>query len=118
MDVLGKKLRNLREQKGLSPEELADELKLAKSAIWAYESGKKQITVSHLSMIADFFKVSVDDLLDRVNRTIDLDLKNTKAISEYNILLDNKPLNEKEIAEAASYIQVKRRMGDYGSATS
>lgn len=118
MDQLSKKLKDLREKKGLSPEELAEKIGFAKSTIWAYESGKKQISVSHLARIADFFEVSVDGLLDRVERTIDLDLQNANELSEYKLMIDDKPLNAKEIAEAASYIQVKRRMGGYGAATS
>lgn len=114
MNDLGKKIKDLREAKKMSPEQLAERLGFAKSAIWAYESGKKQITVSHLSLLADFFEVSVDRLLDRTEKTIDLDLQNASVISDYNLMLDNKPLNENEIAEAASYIQVKRRMGSYG----
>lgn len=116
MNDLGKKIRDLREAKELSPEQLAEKVGFAKSAIWAYESGKKQITVSHLSLLADFFDVSVDGLLDRTEKIVDLDLQNASVINDYNLMLDNKPLDQNEIAEAASYIQVKRRMGSYGTA--
>lgn len=118
MNDLGKKIRDLREAKELSPEVMAEKIGFAKSTIWAYESGKKQVTVSHLSRLADFFDVSVDLLLDRTEKVIDLDLQNAAAIEEYNLMLDNKPLDKNEIAEAASYIQVKRRMGSYGAASS
>ncbi|MDN7245084.1 helix-turn-helix transcriptional regulator [Planococcus shenhongbingii] len=113
MKDLGKKIRDLREARELSPEQLAEKVGFAKSTVWAYESGKKQISVSHLSMLADFFDVSVDSLLDRTEKVIDL-----STINDYKILLDNKPLDETEIAEAASYIQVKRRMGSYGAVNS
>lgn len=118
MKDLGKKIKDLREERSLSPEQLAEEVGFAKSTVWAYESGKKQISVSHLSMLADFFDVSVDRLLDRTERVIDLDLQDDSTISDYNLVLDNKPLNKNEIAEAASYIQVKRRMGSYGAVNS
>ncbi|MGK7376812.1 helix-turn-helix domain-containing protein [Planococcus sp. 1R117A] len=113
MKDLGKKIRDLREARELSPEQLAEKVGFAKSTVWAYESGKKQISVSHLSVLADFFDVSVDGLLDRTEKVIDL-----STINDYKILLDNKPLDETEIAEAASYIQVKRRMGSYGAVNS
>lgn len=118
MKNLGKKIKDLREERALSPEQLAEEVGFAKSTIWAYESGKKQISVSHLSMLADFFEVSVDALLDRTEKVIDLDLQDASTIADYNLLLDNKPLDKQEIAEAASYIQVKRRMGGYGAINS
>lgn len=118
MEHLSKKIKQLREEKGVSPEKLAEEIGFAKSTVWAYESGKKQVSVSHLARLADYFEVSVDNLLDREERTIDLDLQNLKNFTDYNLLLDDKPLNRDEIAEAASYIKVKRRMGSYGVATS
>ena len=118
MEDLSKKIKNLREEKGISPEKLAEDIGFAKSTVWAYESGKKQISVSHLARLADYFEVSVDNLLDREERRIDLDLQNLTSIADYNLLLDNKPLNHDEIAEAASYIKVKRRMGSFGLATS
>ncbi|QHJ70236.1 helix-turn-helix domain-containing protein [Planococcus halotolerans] len=118
MEVLSKKIKQLREEKGISPEKLAEDIGFAKSTIWAYESGKKQISVSHLARLADYFDVSIDNLLDREERMIDLDLLNLTSFADYNLLLDNKPLNRDEIAEAASYIKVKRRMGSFGVATS
>ncbi|WP_033542182.1 helix-turn-helix domain-containing protein [Planococcus sp. CAU13] len=114
MEELSSKIKQLREEKGLSPEKLAEEIGFAKSTVWAYESGKKQVSVSHLTRLADYFEVTVDNLLNREERTIDLDLQNLTNIMDYNLLLDNKPLNPDEIAEAASYIKVKRRMGSYG----
>lgn len=118
MDNLSKKIKQLREEKGISTEKLAEEIGFAKSTVWAYESGKKQVSVSHLARLADYFEVSVDSMLNREERTIDLNLQNSKEISEYNLLLDDTPLNSEEIAEAASYIKVKRRMGSFGVATS
>lgn len=118
METLSKKIKQLREEKGVSPEKLAEDIGFAKSTIWAYESGKKQISVSHLARLADYFDVSIDKLLDREERVIQLDLQNLKSFAEYNLLLDDKPLNRDEIAEAASYIKVKRRMGSFGVATS
>ncbi|MDE4085450.1 helix-turn-helix transcriptional regulator [Planococcus maritimus] len=117
MKQLSKKIKDLREARGLSPEELADRLGFAKSTVWAYESGKKQVSVLHLERLADFFEISVDSLLDRNDRTINVDLQNTNFLNEYTVMLDDQPLNEAELAEAASFIQVKRRMGSYGLAT-
>lgn len=117
MKQLSKKIKDLREARGLSPEELADRLGFAKSTVWAYESGKKQVSVVHLERLADFFEISLDSLLDRNDRTINVDLQNANFLNEYTVMLDDQPLNEAELAEAASFIQVKRRMGSYGLAT-
>lgn len=117
MKQLSSKIKDLREARGLSPEELAERLGFAKSTVWAYESGKKQVSVVHLERLADFFEISVDSLLSRNERIINVDLQNTNFLNEYTVMLDDQPLNETELAEAASFIQVKRRMGSYGLAT-
>lgn len=118
MKQLSKRLKDLREAKGLSSEELAKNIGLAKSTVWAYENGKKQVSVEHLERLADYFEVSVDSMLNRSERTLNLDLQNTSFLNDYNLMLDDQPLNQYEIAEAASFIQVKRRMDSYGTATS
>ena len=51
MEDLSKKIKQLREEKGVSPEQLATEIGFAKSTVWAYESGKKQVSVSHLARL-------------------------------------------------------------------
>ncbi|MFP3324406.1 helix-turn-helix transcriptional regulator [Planococcus sp. SIMBA_160] len=117
MKQLSKKIKDLREARGLSPEQLADQLGFAKSTVWAYESGKKQVSVVHLERLADFFEISVDSLLNRDDRTVNIDLQNMNFLNEYTVMLDDQPLNEAELAEAASFIQVKRRMGSYGLVT-
>lgn len=110
MKDIGEKIKKLRKERFLSPKQLAEEIGFAKSTIWDYESGKKQIPVSHLSLLADFFDLSVDYLLDRTEKVIDLDLKDVATRSSFNLRLDEQVLDKNEIADAASYIQVKRRM--------
>ncbi|WP_088008672.1 helix-turn-helix domain-containing protein [Indiicoccus explosivorum] len=115
METIGRKIRELREQRNLSDEEFAKALGIAKSTVWAYEGGKKLITVTHLANIADFFGVSTDFLLDRSTEQVQLDLQNKQGLSGYTFVVDNRPMNEDEIADAANYIQVRRRMGNYGN---
>ncbi|AQQ54490.1 helix-turn-helix domain-containing protein [Planococcus lenghuensis] len=115
MESIGKKIKALREERNLSDEEFAKALGIAKSTVWAYEGGKKLITVTHLTNIADFFGVSADYLLDRSTDQVKLDLQNKQGLSGYTFVVDNRPMNEDEIADAASYIQVRRRMGNYGN---
>lgn len=112
MDNLHAKIRKLREEKDLEQEELAQMLGIAKSTVEAYENGKKQIPLRHLVLVADFFEVSVDHLLERHERP--LDLKNLDLSSNYSLKLDNQTLNKNEIREAADFIQAKRRIRSYG----
>ena len=56
-------LQGLRKAKGLSSKELAQEVGVATSAIWAYESGAKKMSKQHAERLAQFFGVSIETLL-------------------------------------------------------
>lgn len=57
------KLRELRKQKNLSMKELGSILGLAESTISLYENGKREPDIATLKKIANYFNVSVDELL-------------------------------------------------------
>lgn len=67
MSVLGDRLRQLREEKGLLQRELAESLNLSRVAITQYEQGRRVPEVDILVKLADFFMVSVDYLLGRTD---------------------------------------------------
>lgn len=55
-------LKRLRKAKGLNQDELADELGVRKSTISNYETGYSNPTASMLNHIADYFRVTLDEL--------------------------------------------------------
>ncbi|HHW26216.1 MAG TPA: helix-turn-helix transcriptional regulator [Firmicutes bacterium] len=64
---LGKRLVALREQQGLSREELAKRLNLSYWAIAKYETDERMPSPDILSRLADFFGVSIDYLVGRTD---------------------------------------------------
>ena len=57
------KLQELRKQKGLTQEELAEYLYVSRAAISKWESGRGYPNLESLKAIAKFFSVTIDDLL-------------------------------------------------------
>ena len=57
------KLQELRKQKGLTQEELAEKLYVSRTAISKWESGRGYPNIESLKAIAKFFSVTLDDLL-------------------------------------------------------
>ena len=57
------KLQELRKQKGLTQEELAEVLYVSRTAISKWESGRGYPNIDSLKAISKFFSVSLDDLL-------------------------------------------------------
>ncbi len=58
-----KKLQELRKQKNITQEQLANELFVSRTAISKWESGRGLPSIDSLKAIAVFFEVTVDDLL-------------------------------------------------------
>lgn len=57
------KLQALRKQKGITQEELAENLYVSRTAISKWESGRGYPSIESLKAIAKFFSVSIDELL-------------------------------------------------------
>ena len=58
-------LKRLREERGLSQDELARLTQLSKSTISMYENGNREPKFETLEVIADFFNVDMNTLLDK-----------------------------------------------------
>ena len=59
------KLKELREKNHLSQQDLAEILKVSPSTVSNWESGKRQPDIQMIVEIANYFSVSVDDVLGR-----------------------------------------------------
>ena len=66
-DTAGKRIRELREKKGITQKELAAARKMTQSAIAKQESGATAIGEEGLCWYADYFGVSADYLLGRTD---------------------------------------------------
>lgn len=116
------RLKQLREEKGISQEHLADKLNINRTSIVHYESGNSDRTPrpKRLYEIADFFNVSVDYLLDRsddkitekeeefISDTKDLTVEELKE--RYRLTVDGEPASDKEIEGAIAFIRSLRGM--------
>ena len=58
-----KKLQEMRKQRGLTQEELAESLFVSRTAISKWESGRGYPSIESLKAIAKFFSLTVDELL-------------------------------------------------------
>lgn len=77
-----KKLQELRKQKGLTQEELAEKLYVSRAAISKWESGRGYPSIDSLKLIARFFSVTVDELLSS-NEILTIAEKSQKQNKEH-----------------------------------
>ena len=61
------RLKELRRAKGISQLKLALDLNTNQNTISRYETGEREPGINELILIADYFHVSVDYLLERTN---------------------------------------------------
>lgn len=81
MPDLPSRLKRLREEKGLTQRQFAEQFQISPSTIALYELGKRTPDAETLKRLADFFDTSVDYLLGRTDiRKFDLDIENIAAM--------------------------------------
>jgi transcriptional regulator with XRE-family HTH domain len=98
----------LRKQKNLTIQNMADVLGIAKSTYASYETGYRQPPIDALIKIADFFKTSLDALVDRPYKpNIHLDHHQE---ANYHLIIDGEALTEEERKEIIAFIKVKRNL--------
>lgn len=66
LNMLGDKLKQLRKQKGISQEELANALHINRGTYAHYEINKRQPDFAILKKLSEFFGVSLDFMLDNL----------------------------------------------------
>lgn len=81
-------LKSLREERGLSQDELARLTQLSKSTISMYENGNREPKFETLEVIADFFNVDMNTLLDKKQPIMVLTQQEEKHIKKYRQLSD------------------------------
>jgi transcriptional regulator with XRE-family HTH domain len=113
--TLQERLKDLRVEKGLSPDDLADATGIPRSTISEYETDETK-GISHYAVVqlADYFDVSLDYLFDRSSsRTND-----TKDVSVLDLddrtleILKNKELNNRLLCELISHPGFKDVLAD------
>ncbi|MBQ6265160.1 MAG: helix-turn-helix transcriptional regulator [Clostridia bacterium] len=67
------RLKELRKERGISQQKLAIDLNMNQNSISRYENGQREADYKTLIMLADYFSVSVDFLLERTDNPAFLD---------------------------------------------
>lgn len=62
MKIFGERLKELREERGLSQRELAKQLKMSNKTLSYWEHNERCPSLENAKVIAVFFKVSIDYL--------------------------------------------------------
>ena len=98
--VIGKRIKEARNNQNLTQEELADELNISVAFLSRVETGKSHINLKRLTQIAEFLKVSPGYLLTGSNTTSKDYLK-----EDFKNILDKcSPEQQKLIYEISEFV--------------
>src|SRR4030066_329861 len=61
---LGKRIKQIRENEGISQEKLSSAIGISRSAISQIESGERKITAEELVLLANKFNISLENLIN------------------------------------------------------
>ena len=118
MSSLGSRIACLRNKTGMSQEEFAKVLKIAKSTLGMYETDKREPSHEMSSKIADQFDVTLDWLLtgkekdpvDKLIEYLELELTDEEIIERMTFKIDNMVLDEEDVREFIAFVRAKRFM--------
>lgn len=81
--IIGKRIRELREKKGISQEELGKVLERTHAAVSDIERGKTKLAATDLSILANYFGVSTNDILrdEAVNSPVFTQYRDSKDMT-------------------------------------
>lgn len=101
-----KNLKFVRQQRGISQQELADKLKIDRSTISRWENDEMDVTVSNALQVSNFFNIPIENFTGR-----DLSLNNdTRKYDELELLFDkNKDILTDDDKEYMKFIIEKRK---------
>jgi len=121
-DILGKRLRYLRDRRGLSQKFVAKKFGFANNTLSGYESGDRKPSPELIAKFAEFYEVTTDYLLgitDSMYRTKVQDdfIKEAGAPivdlkEKYIFSYEGKELSDEELRGVLSWIKANRMMND------
>lgn len=98
------RIKNLREEFGMTQQELADKIDGAKSTIAMYEKGDRKPSLEVLVKLSEIFNCSIDYILCKT------DIRNIEEDFKFAYHKETEGLSEDEIKEALEfYKMVKNR---------
>ena len=95
--LLGKRIRNLRKQKGLSQEELGWKSELHFTYIGAVERGERNCSIMTLKKIAKGLEINIKDLFDSPDHKTDINKLKKEINNKVNLLSPQALITLKEI---------------------
>ena len=84
--IVGKNISRLRKELSLSQRELAEKLGITQRSLGTYEVSRNSLPISLLPVFAQFFNISVEDLLNQPKKNIDGRTRSARILKSLDAL--------------------------------
>lgn len=99
------RIKELRQAKGWKQSDLGEMLKVQKSAISKYETGKIPLTAETITTLTKIFNVSADYLLGNTDIKLSIESDTKNEISLQNLYNDLTPEGQEELMKLAEMVK-------------
>lgn len=122
MDKLARRLKSLRENRGISQKFVAEKIGVNNSTLSGYESGYREPDAITLTKLADFYEVTTDYLLGRSSTAsfsyetenfindIDLGMSVNEVLENYNVKFKGETLSKDEVEKIMNVVKTLMSM--------
>ncbi|MBB6671731.1 helix-turn-helix domain-containing protein [Cohnella nanjingensis] len=120
---IGSRIAYLRDQRGLTQEELSSSLGISRAALSHYEKNRREPDTETLTKLADLFHVSIDYLVGRTQQphmTLDDDVRQfadqlelsdaDRLLEKFALTVDGRQLTPEEAKRFIAFIRAERSM--------
>jgi transcriptional regulator with XRE-family HTH domain len=119
---IGNRIAFLRDQRGLTQEELSSSLGISRAALSHYEKNRREPDTETLGKIADLFQVSLDYLVGRTSQltaTLDVDVRqfadelelaDAELLERFALTIDGRKLTAEEARRFIAFVRAERNM--------
>jgi len=105
--MIGTNIRRLRQERNLSQQALASELKITQGAVSQWEKGATSPDTNQLIALSEFFRVSIEDLLYEDSLVIRTKMKKVQddfSETEMKLILDFRSLSDEGQERVLDYM--------------
>lgn len=121
MTTCGDKIAALREKRGLTQEELASKIGISRASLSHYEKNRREPDYNTINKLANYFHVTADYLLGRVEEpeiddiaakdfTSNLELSDEQLLERFALTIDGRKLTPEEARRFIAFIRAERSM--------
>ena len=113
MDI-GSNIKRLREEKGIKQQEIAELINMHRSNYSKIENGQREISVAALDKIAQFFDITIDELIHMGDDLPqEVDITNKSALEQMKMIQDLDEEDKQTIFKMIETFLTKKKFKDF-----